>query len=126
MLPAMQEEAEKLYKANKEKSAAATKERKAQKELDILMADAWEGEKGSFEHSFQYNDVSVTIEAKYEQKARDAIDVTKLYDLTDLETFLSIVTASKAAVERACGKNIANMCVSSKLGDWKSFVRERK
>lgn len=126
ILPSVKYEAEKLFSAVKEKNAAASKERKHQKELDCLMADVYEGKRGALEHSFDYNDNKVTVEIKYDQGVRDIIDINKLYDLVDLETFLQIVTASKSAVEKHCGKNISNLVVGSKLSDWKTSVKEKK
>lgn len=125
ILPIIKEEAEKFFTAVKDKNAASSIERKQQKELDILMSQNFE-DGVTFEHSFNYNDGKVTVEINYEQKKQDKIDVRKLYENTDLETFLATVTASRSKVEETCGKNIANLCVVSRLSDWKTYVKEKK
>ena len=119
-------EAEKYFAANKEKNAFAGEERKAQKELDILMAQALDGEHGSIEHTFLWNSKPLTIEILYQQDIKDITDIKKLYGKVDMETFLSIVTASNAAVVREAGKNIAAQCTTSKIGEFKTKVKEKK
>ena len=47
-------EARNYFAANKAKNEASGKERKAQKELDILMAQALGGDYGSIEHTFAW------------------------------------------------------------------------
>jgi len=123
---ALKWEAEKFYTANKLKNAASTNERKAQKELDVLMAEAGDGDSISFEHTFDYSGKRITVEVSYEQGVRDAVDVTKLHSKVDIYDFLGLVTASKAAVEKMFGKNIANLCTVSKLSEFKTKVKEKK
>jgi hypothetical protein len=119
-------EAEKYFAANKDKNKASTEERKAQKELDILTAQALGEEFGKFEHTFQYKDRPVTVEITYQQDIRDITDVKALYGKVPLESFLNIVTASNAAVVREVGKNIAAQCTTSKIGEFKVKVKEKK
>jgi hypothetical protein len=123
---AIKHEAERFFDANKKKNASSAEERKAQKELDILMAQAGEGQFCGFDHSFKYKEKDVTVTIAYQQGVRDAIDVEKLMANTDTSTFLSIVTASKAAVEKEAGKNIANLCTISAVGEYKASVKEKK
>ena len=119
-------EAEKYFAANKAKNKASGEERKAQKELDILMAQALDGEHGSIEHTFRYNERAVDLEILYQQDIKDVTDVKALYGKVDTETFMSIVTASNAAVVREAGKNIAAQCTTSKIGEFKVKVKEKK
>ena len=95
---AMKWEVEKFYAANIAKNKFSTHERKAQKELDILMAQENEGMFHEFDHTFDFEGRSVTIDVKYQQSVKDAINLEKLYKNVDQETFFRIVTASKAAV----------------------------
>ena len=121
------EEARKYYINNKLKNVHSGEERKAQKELDILMAQALDGEYGKFEHTFAFDSTrKVTVEISYEQDIRDVIDIKKLYGKVDMETFLSIVTASNSAVVREAGKNIAAQCMGSSISDFKTKVKEKK
>ena len=120
-------EAEKYFAANKAKNKASGEERKAQKELDILMAQALDGEYGKIEHTFAFDtNRKVTVEIEYQQDIRDVTDIKKLYGKVDMETFMSIVTASNAAVVREAGKNIAAQCMGSKVGDFKVKVKEKR
>ena len=120
-------EAEKYYRQNQLKNIHSGGERKAQKELDILMAQALDGEYGKIEHTFAFSSRSdVTLEITYQQDIRDVTDIKKLYGKVDMETFMSIVTASNAAVVREAGKNIAAQCMGSKVGDFKVKVKEKK
>jgi len=119
-------EAEKYFEANKAKNKASGDERKAQKELDILMAQALDGKYGKIEHYFAYGGKQINVEVSYEQDIRDVTDIKKLYGKVDLETFINIVTASNAAVVREAGKNIAAQCTGSKVGDFKTKVKEKK
>jgi len=123
---AMKWEVEKFYAANKAKNKASTDERKAQKELDILMAQSNEGMFHEFDHTFDFEGRSVTIDVKYQQSVKDTINLEKLYKNVDQETFFRIVTASKAAVEKNAGKNIANLCISSEVKEFKAQIKERK
>lgn len=126
MLGAAQEKAELFYAANKEKNAASTVERKHQKELDYLMSNMYDGAAGSFEHTFKYNDKTVSVDVTYGAEIRDSIDATRLYEEVGLETFLKCCSVSKAKVEQICGKNVANMVTSSTETTWKTRVKERK
>ena len=123
-------EAEKCFINNRMKNVHSAGERQAQKELDILMAQALDGEYGKIEHTFRHNTGqpggNVTLEILYQQDIRDVIDIKKLYGKVDMETFLSIVTASNAAVVREAGKNIAAQCMGSKVGDFKVKVKEKR
>ncbi len=121
------EEAKKYFRANYEKNKASGEERKAQKELDILMSQALDGEYGKIEHTFPFHENrKVTLEITYQQDIRDVTDIKKLYGKVDMETFLSIVTASNAAVVREAGKNIAAQCMGSSISDFKTKVKEKK
>ena len=123
-------EAEKYFAANKAKNKASGEERKAQKELDILMAQALDGEYGKIEHTFSskdaINDLKITVEIEYKQDIRDVTDIKKLYGKVDMGTFLNIVTATNTAVVREAGKNIAAQCMGSKVGEFKAKVKEKK
>lgn len=123
---ALKVEARNFYVANKAKNVASTEERKAQKELDVLMSQAADGESCSFDHTFEYCGKNITVEVVYEQGVRDTIDVVKLHEKADIYDFLGAVTASKASVEKICGKNIANTCTISKVADFKTKVKEKK
>ena len=121
------EEAKKYFRANYEKNKASGEERKAQKELDILMSQALDGEYGKIEHTFPFNENrKVTLEITHQQDIKDVIDIKKLYSKVDMETFINIVTASNAAVVREAGKNIAAQCTGSKVGEFKAKVKEKK
>ena len=123
------EEAKKYYINNTLKNVHSGGERRAQKELDILMAQALDGGYGKLEHTFPYDTGrgrDVTVEIEYQQDIRDVIDIKKLYGKVDMETFLNIVTASNSAVVREAGKNIAAQCTGSKVGDFKTKVKEKK
>ncbi len=121
------EEAKKYFRANYEKNKASGEERKAQKELDILMSQALEGEYGKIEHTFPFNENrKVTLEITHQQDIKDVIDIKKLYSKVDMNTFINIVTASNAAVVREAGKNIAAQCTGSKVGEFKVKVKEKK
>ena len=121
------EEAKKYFRANYEKNKFSGEERKAQKELNILMAQALDGEYGKIEHTFSHHENrSVTLEITYQQDIRDVTDIKKLYSKVDMETFMSIVTASNTAVVREAGKNIAAQCTGSKVGEFQVKVKEKK
>ncbi len=120
-------EAEKYYRNNRLKNVHSGEERKAQKELDILMAQALDGEYGKIEHTFAFDSSrNVTLEIEYKQDIRDVTDIKKLYGKVDMETFMNIVTASNAAVVREAGKNIAAQCMGSSISDFKTKVKEKK
>jgi len=123
-------EAEKYFAANKAKNKASGEERKAQKELDVLMGQALNGEYGKIEHTFKFvpgkSEGATTVEIEYKQDIKDVIDIKKLYGKVDMETFLNIVTASNTAVVREAGKNIAALCTGSKIGEFKVKIKEKK
>ena len=137
-------EAEKYFAANKAKNKASREERKAQEELDILLAQDLDGEYGKIEHTFSLEQLppktliskpldgmgvthrKVTVEIIYQQDIKDVIDIKKLYGKVDMDTFINIVTASNAAVVREAGKNIAAQCTGSKVGEYKVKVKEKK
>lgn len=119
--------ATKLAKANIVKNAAASVERKAQKDMDVLMAKASDGKPWEFVHEFMTAEgVTRTLDATYAEGKTETMDVRKLHKMVDLETFLDCVTAAKGTVNEKAGSNIEATCTIEKKTDYKAKVSVRK
>jgi len=120
-------EVEKAWAANKAKNEASRDEARAKKELTVLMAEAMgDSDEFTFRHQFVHNGRSIAIVVIYARSEREGVDIRKLESLVPRDTFLDIITASKARITEVAGSNIANLCVAAKTGNYIVSIKEVK
>lgn len=128
----MRTEVERLHVANKAKNAAGSTERKAQEELNRLMAQASGGVDWEFDHSFtrfttdgESVPKTITVDVTYAQGSKETIDLETLKGMVDEETFLKCIAATKGRVKDNAGSNVVATCTRSVPGEWKATVKAR-
>lgn len=104
------ETAEKLYVANKEKNAAASKERTAKKNLHKEMIGSNTSE---FEFDGTYKNTTTRMKAVIDSDEVEYMDVHTLKSLVDEDTFMKIVSATKTAVEEIAGEHVVIQCTKT-------------
>lgn len=108
--------------ANLLKNEATRTEKAAQDKLDQMMAKAGDGAAWDFTHQFD----GETLDVEYSLGTKEVVNKVALSEKVDAATFLECASVTKAAVVKHCGKNIQNMVIETKDGNWKATVKKVK
>ena len=114
------------YVANKEKNAATGREKKAEKELATLVAQASDGEPVTFEHTFCHDDKEVTAVVGYGPTESVVVDLEELSKRISPEDFMACVKATQGDVKAVAGENILNLVRRKVPGGFKLKVEVKK
>jgi hypothetical protein len=111
------------FVANKAKNKASNDEKKARERLYSLMSD---NDIDNFSFSAQIDGDSYTLQSVIKTSTTSYIDINKLKDLVDHETFMKIIEAKKGKVQTFAGDDIAVRCEKKVQGTRNVSVSTKK